>query len=84
MSDAKDLALHCGAPWTSWTSPAAPLIVGVMVGHSALGGLDDLGELGTGPYTLWSHWSQCSRRCRLFRVCGIATSKVGRGTVRYV
>ena len=61
----------------------------VLLGHSALGGLDDLGELGTGPYTLWSRLS-CSCRHRdhrtldLFSVCGIATSKVGRSTVRYV
>ena len=35
----------------------------VLLGHSALGDLDDLGELATGPYTLWSRWPRCSRSC---------------------
>ena len=56
----------------------------VLLGHSDLGGLDDLGELGTGLYTPWSRWSRCSRRCRqrrqrtcgVPRVCGTATLKV--------
>ena len=35
----------------------------VLLGPSALGDLDDLGELATGPYTLWSRWPRCSRSC---------------------